>query len=68
MVRPLFGKLGTLLSSAVLLVNNQGLSLQGPRVGIVGLWFGNADQNPPWPVQKGGLQWWAWFPTELDQA
>ena len=34
-VRPLLGKLGTLLPSAVLLVNNQGLSVQGPGVGIV---------------------------------
>ena len=33
MVRPLFGKLGTLLSSAVLLVNNQGLFSAGPRGG-----------------------------------
>lgn len=24
----------------------------GPRGGN-SLWFGNADQNPPWPVQKG---------------
>lgn len=34
-MRPLCGKLGTLLSSAVLLINNQGLSVQGPGVGIV---------------------------------
>lgn len=65
-MRPLWGMLGTLLSSAVLLINNHGLSVQGP--GVVCLWFGNVEQNPPWPVQKGGLQRRALFPTEPNQV
>lgn len=60
-VRPLFGKLGTLLSSAVLLINNQGLSVQGPG-GIVCLWFGNVDQIHLGQLRREGFSGGLGFP------
>lgn len=56
------GKLGTLLPSVVLLIN-QDLFCAGPMNG--NSLFETVEQNSPWLVWKGELQQRAWFPTDL---